>query len=65
MDLETSHILIRIIEIVWIDLLLSGDNAVLLAVATRALPQSQRRPPASLRVWRQASRPRALPEPWL
>ena len=43
MDLETSHILIRIIEIVWVDLLLSGDNAVLLAVATRALPQSQRR----------------------
>lgn len=43
MDIETSHILIRIIEIVWVDLLLSGDNAVLLAVATRALPQSQRR----------------------
>jgi YjbE family integral membrane protein len=32
-----------LIEIVWLDLILSGDNAVLLALATRALPQEQRR----------------------
>jgi YjbE family integral membrane protein len=32
-----------LIEIVWLDLLLSGDNAVLLALTTRALPTEQRR----------------------
>lgn len=32
-----------LIEIVWLDLILSGDNAVLLALSTRALPQDQRR----------------------
>ncbi len=39
-----SHTLAGLIEIVWLDLILSGDNAVLLALATRALPQAQRRP---------------------
>ena len=32
-----------LIEIVWLDLILSGDNAVLLALTTRALPMEQRR----------------------
>lgn len=32
-----------LIEIVWLDLILSGDNAVLLAMTTRALPMEQRR----------------------
>jgi predicted tellurium resistance membrane protein TerC len=32
-----------LIEIVWLDLIFSGDNAVLLAVTTRALPMEQRR----------------------
>jgi YjbE family integral membrane protein len=32
-----------LIEIVWLDLILSGDNAVLLALTTRALPMDQRR----------------------
>jgi YjbE family integral membrane protein len=32
-----------ILEIVWIDLLLSGDNAILIALACRDLPDRQRR----------------------
>jgi YjbE family integral membrane protein len=32
-----------VLEIVWIDLLLSGDNAILIALAVRELPRRQRR----------------------
>ncbi|WP_294536363.1 TerC family protein [uncultured Rhodoblastus sp.] len=42
MDLSPS--LAGLIEIVWLDFLLSGDNAVMLALATRALPHALRRP---------------------
>lgn len=35
--------LIQLLQIVWIDLLLSGDNAVVIALACRALPPEQRR----------------------
>jgi len=35
--------LVSVLQIVWIDLLLSGDNAVVIALACRALPQHQRR----------------------
>ena len=35
--------LVSIVEIVWIDILLSGDNAVVIALACRALPTHQRR----------------------
>lgn len=42
--MDVSQSLAGLIEIVWLDLILSGDNAVLLALATRALPQPQRRP---------------------
>lgn len=41
--MEMSQTLPGLIEIVWLDLILSGDNAVLLALATRALPVEQRR----------------------
>ena len=41
--MDLSNILAGLIEIVWLDLILSGDNAVLLALSTRALPQQQRR----------------------
>jgi YjbE family integral membrane protein len=34
---------IGLAQIVWIDLLLSGDNAVVIALACRALPERQRR----------------------
>ncbi len=32
-----------LIEIIWIDLVLAGENAIALAMATRALPQAQKR----------------------
>lgn len=35
--------LIQLLQIIWIDLLLSGDNAVVIALACRALPPEQRR----------------------
>ena len=35
--------LVSILKIVWIDLLLSGDNAVVIALACRSLPDKQRR----------------------
>lgn len=34
--------LVALLEIVWIDLVLSGDNALLIALACRALPEHQR-----------------------
>jgi YjbE family integral membrane protein len=43
MNLDVTHMIGALIEIVWLSLLLSGDNAVLLAFATRALPQDKRR----------------------
>jgi YjbE family integral membrane protein len=42
--MDVSQSLASLIEIVWLDFLLSGDNAVMLALATRALPQELRRP---------------------
>ncbi|MHB2165749.1 TerC family protein [Alsobacter sp. R-9] len=35
--------LVQILQIIWIDLLLSGDNAVVIALACRSLPAHQRR----------------------
>jgi YjbE family integral membrane protein len=35
--------LLAILKIIWIDLLLSGDNAVVIALACRSLPEKQRR----------------------
>lgn len=37
------QILLQILQIVWIDLLLSGDNAVVIALACRSLPARQKR----------------------
>ena len=34
---------LQVLEIVWINLLLSGDNAVLIALACRSLPEGQQR----------------------
>jgi YjbE family integral membrane protein len=34
---------LQVLQIVWIDLLLSGDNAVVIAMACRSLPPEQRR----------------------
>lgn len=43
MDFFDTHFLISVLQIVWIDLLLSGDNAVVIALACRSLPENQRR----------------------
>jgi YjbE family integral membrane protein len=42
MDSITPYI-IPLLQIIWIDLLLSGDNAVVIALACRALPPEKRR----------------------
>ena len=38
-----STFFFQLLEIAWINLLLSGDNAVVIALACRALPPEQRR----------------------
>ena len=40
---EISLLLARLFEIIWVDVLLSGDNAVVIALATRNLAPQQRR----------------------
>ncbi len=40
---EISLLLARLLEIIWVDVLLSGDNAVVIALATRNLAPRQRR----------------------
>ncbi|PSC06763.1 hypothetical protein SLNSH_02915 [Alsobacter soli] len=42
MDFSTQTLL-SILQIIWIDLLLSGDNAVVIAMACRSLPPRKRR----------------------
>lgn len=42
MDVITPY-LIPLLQIIWIDLLLSGDNAVVIALACRGLPPEQRK----------------------
>jgi YjbE family integral membrane protein len=39
----TGDTMIALLQIIWIDLLLSGDNAVVIALACRSLPARQRR----------------------
>jgi YjbE family integral membrane protein len=43
MDAETWVVATSVFKIIWIDILLSGDNAVLIALACRHLPEGQRR----------------------
>jgi YjbE family integral membrane protein len=43
MDLAEPAFWLPILQIVWIDLLLSGDNAVVIALACRSLPEDQKR----------------------
>jgi YjbE family integral membrane protein len=38
-----GHLILRVLTIVWIDLLLAGDNALVIAMAVRSLPTRQRR----------------------
>lgn len=43
MDFSSSTFWISLLQIIWIDLLLSGDNAVVIALACRSLPENRRR----------------------
>jgi YjbE family integral membrane protein len=43
MDFLSTQFLISLLQIIWIDLLLSGDNAVVIALACRNLPEEQRK----------------------
>ena len=43
MDFSSSSFWLSLLQIVWIDLLLSGDNAIVIAMAVRSLPAQQRR----------------------
>jgi YjbE family integral membrane protein len=43
MDFSSSQFWISLVQIVWIDLLLSGDNAIVIALACRNLPPEQRK----------------------
>jgi len=38
-----TAMVLQVLEIIWIDILLSGDNAVVIALACRTLPKHQRR----------------------
>jgi YjbE family integral membrane protein len=42
MSLEISNFLIPVLEIIWIDVVLSGDNAIVIALACARLPPEQR-----------------------
>ncbi|MGR7995318.1 TerC family protein [Xanthobacter sp. ZOL 2024] len=42
MDFTAPTFWVSLLQVVWIDLLLSGDNAVVIALACRSLPKSQR-----------------------
>ncbi|MGE7470668.1 TerC family protein [Bosea sp. NPDC003192] len=43
MDFSSSAFWTSLLQIIWIDLLLSGDNAVVIALAVRSLPEKQRK----------------------
>lgn len=43
MDFTTPAFWVSLLQIIWIDLLLSGDNAVVIALACRSLPKAQRK----------------------
>jgi YjbE family integral membrane protein len=43
MDAEAVVLALAVLKIIWIDILLSGDNAILIALACRHLPENQRR----------------------
>ena len=43
MEFGSAAFWVALLQIVWIDLLLSGDNAIVIALACRNLPEKQRR----------------------
>ena len=56
MDFSSSQFWVSLLQIIWIDLLLSGDNAVVIALACRQLPEKQRK----IGIWLGASAAIAL-----
>jgi YjbE family integral membrane protein len=42
-DMMTAQFWLALVQIIWINILLSGDNAVVIALASRSLPEQQRR----------------------
>lgn len=43
MELSSAAFWIALLQIIWINILLSGDNAVVIALAARSLPEAQQR----------------------
>lgn len=43
MDFTAPTFWVSLLQVIWIDLLLSGDNAVVIALACRSLPEKQRK----------------------
>ena len=41
--LQTSEFWIGLLKIIWINIILSGDNAVVIALAARSLPAEQQK----------------------
>ncbi|WP_188261607.1 TerC family protein [Azospirillum tabaci] len=41
--MDTSDFMIALLQIIWIDILLSGDNALVIALACRSLPPKQQK----------------------
>ena len=52
--LQSADFWIGLVKIVWINIILSGDNAVVIALAARSLPPISKRKPCSV----------ALAPPW-
>ena len=42
--LQTAEFWIGLMKIIWINIILSGDNAVVIALAARSLPPHQQKP---------------------
>lgn len=43
MDISSTQFWLALLEIIWVNILLSGDNAVVIALAARSLPVTQQR----------------------
>src|SRR5690606_28400425 len=43
MDVGSTNFWLALLEIIWVNILLSGDNAVVIALAARSLPPKQQR----------------------
>lgn len=43
MELSSAAFWLALLQIIWVNILLSGDNAVVIALAARSLPPAQRK----------------------